>query len=188
MNRRLHSPVTALVSAMLLATAGVAAAHGDGTASTPVRPAAPVVMSATEERGPSGQLQASGNGNVAIAGRLTITANLPRRVVLRITDRGGDGVVHVAGEQVRLRNGKGAVRAAGIVYAAGTNLTLQFTGNGIELLAAGVGRATFRGTGRYRLNMSAERAWPRNAAVQLAPARSATPSSRTRVRPIAARR
>jgi hypothetical protein len=131
------------------------------------------------ERGPSGLLHATGSGHAVVVGRVTLSGNLPRRSVLRVIDRAGDASVHVAGVRVPLRKRRALLRrASGIVFASGSDVTLHLTGTGMDLSAAGVGRATLRGTGRYRLNLAAERAWPQGA-IRLAQPQSHRSPSRS---------
>lgn len=153
----------------LLATAALLAGSGAAVAqATPQR-----VLStahALNERQASGQIELAGGGQVTLQGRLAVSANLPSRAVLRLIDRAGDASVHLAGKPVGFnRNRRALVRgASGIVFASGSDLTLQVTGARIELSAAGIGRATLRGAGRVRVNLGPERAWPRGV-IKLAP-------------------
>lgn len=136
----------------------------------------------------SGLLRVAGSGNVVVQGRLAVSGNLPVRGVLRIVDRGRDASVYVDGERVALRRGRGLVRRArGIVFASGSNVTLQFTGVGIRLSAAGRGRASLRGSGWYRVNLRRSLTW-RRALIPLAPATAALGRGRGRDTDGAARR
>lgn len=156
-------------SAALAAAAGVAA--GADKAPAPM-PAERLAHSAHAVRPAvaSALLEVRGSGNIVVQGRVAVSAHLPARGVLRVVDRGGDAAVYVSGSEVPLRAGRGLVRRAnGIVFASGSNVTLQFTGVRVAVSAAGVGRANLRGAGRYRLNLGPSLQWPR-AALRLAPA------------------
>ncbi|MFP5452377.1 MAG: hypothetical protein ACLGG9_11615 [Thermoleophilia bacterium] len=166
----------------LLALAATAAAVTLGGVAMGQAATPPALATAHAERQASGQIQLSGGGLVNLTGRLAISANLPSRGVLRLIDRAGDASVHVAGRPVRFnRNRRAAVRGArGIVFASGSDLVFLVTGGRIELSAAGIGRAALRGSGRVRVNLGRERAWPRGAII-LAPGAA----GRTPKRPIA---
>jgi hypothetical protein len=117
------------------------------------------------ERQLSGQLQLDGAGLITLTGRLAISANLRSPAVLRLVDRAGDASVYVAGRPLRFnRHRRALVRPArGIIFASGSNLTLQVSGGRVEMSAAGVGRALLRGKGDVRVNLGPPRVWPRGA-------------------------
>jgi hypothetical protein len=158
----------------MVVTAAALAVGGGAMAQAATPP--PLATAHAAERQASGQIELSGGGLVNLTGRFAISANLPSRGVLRLVDRAGDASVHVAGRQVRFnRNRRAVVRgASGIVFASGSNLVFQVTGGRIELSAAGIGRAALRGSGRVRVNLGPERAWPRSV-ITLAPGADRAP-------------
>ena len=68
---------------------------------------------------------------------------------------------YLSGTEVRFnRRGRAVVRrASGILFVTGSNVEVVVLGGGLTFAAAGYGRARFRGSGTYRLNSDAERAW-----------------------------
>lgn len=150
--------VTLLACTALLWSAGAAAASAQDNSEG----------DDDRSRTPSGQVQLAGNGTISVVGRLTITANLPRRSLVRIVGRDGDASVRIAGRPVPLRGGRGAVRSSGIVFASGTDVVIMVTGPRVSLSAAGLGRVAVRGFGRMSINQGPVRRWTRGA-IQLAP-------------------
>jgi len=155
----------------LAAVAAVAAAVAAGTAGTadarPADPAPPSGPSAMvlhqADPADSARLHLTGNGKVVLRGRLAVSGNLASRATVTIVDRAGDASVVVDGVTARFKRGRATVRRAqGIVWAAGSDLTLQVKGRGIDLAAAGLGKARLTGKGTYRLNTERTRTWPRS--------------------------
>jgi hypothetical protein len=112
-------------------------------------------------RVPSAQVQTAGSGMITFAGRMVVNGTIPDRGTVQIRDRAGDATAHLSGTEVRLnRRGRAVVRrASGILFVTGSNVEVVVQGGGLTFAAAGYGRARFRGSGTYRLNSDAERAW-----------------------------
>lgn len=159
---------------MVAVIAVAAAVTAAGTANAaPARPAPSPAASAAvlHQAAPAGsaRLLLSGSGRVVIAGRLAASGNFAARSTVLVIDRAGDASLVVAGVAAPFRRGRATVRRAqGIVWVAGSDLTVQVTGRNVDLAAAGVGRTRLTGKGTYRLNTTRTRAWPR-AWVRLIP-------------------
>lgn len=173
---RLAAPIAAI-----LVVAGVPAM---ATARTAVPP--PVVEQLAMARAVSdlsAQIQLAGRGTVLLRGRLALSGNLATRSVMSVTDRAGDAQVHVGGATIPL-NRRGRIanrRVVGILFVTGSDLTVQINGRGVSISAAGSGAVRLTGSGRYRLNLGAERAWPR-ATIQLRPGSTPAAARRSIVR------
>lgn len=130
---------------------------------------------------PSAQIELSGRGIVTLRGRLAITGSVTVRGTITLIDRAADAVVHVDGVPVTFnRKGRATVRRVqGVLYATGSDVTVQINSRGLSLSAAGTGTARLTGSGRYRLNMGVERAWPRTT-VRLVPTPLASPARAAR--------
>lgn len=151
---------TVIAASAAMTVAGAASAGPARDAPASVKAAA--VLHQSDPAG-SARLLLTGRGKVVIAGRLAVSGNLATRSTLVVVDRAGDASVVVAGVAAPIKRGRVTVRRAhGIVWAAGSDLTLQITGKAIDLAAAGAGRARLTGKGTYRLNTARTRAWPRS--------------------------
>lgn len=138
-------------------------------------------MARVSGEGLSAQIQVSGRGTVVLRGRLALSGNLTGRAAVSIQDRARDAVVHVDGDTIPLgRRGRATLRVPhGILYVTGSDVTVRVTGRGLSISAAGSGTARLTGSGRYRLNLGAERSWPRvTIKLTTTPARP-TPASRS---------
>ncbi|WP_217913581.1 hypothetical protein [Miltoncostaea marina] len=152
----------AALAALLLALPAGALARGPGEGADR--------REAERGRVPSAQLAAAGSGTMTITGRLAIAGHIPGGGTVTIQDKAGDAVARLAGERVRLRRGTARVRdASGLLFVAGSRLTVRVTGARLSFSIAGHGRARLRGKGVYRLNGGPERGWPRGW-IALAPA------------------
>ncbi len=167
-------------TAVVLAAA-IACGTAQAAAESPPRFAGgdSVAMARVAGEGPSAQIELSGRGTVQLRGRLVLSGNLAARGTVSIVDRGGDASVHMAGAGVTLsRKGRATVRGAtGILYVTGSNVTVTVASRGLTISAAGSGTAKLSGTGRYRLNLGSDRAWPRGT-VKLTTAVSAPSRAR----------
>jgi hypothetical protein len=127
-----------------------------------------------DQRVPSAQLQATGNGTMSLVGRLAVNGSIPERGTVTVTDRAGDAQAHLAGVPLAFdRRGRArVVRASGILFVSGSDVTVQVTGNRLTFSIAGFGRARLTGEGTYQLNGDPPKAWP-GAWIRIAPSSSA---------------
>lgn len=171
----IRTRLIASAAGMVMLTAGAVYASAAPRSAAPATPAA-LTRGYDLNQLPSGLLEASGSGVVRLTGRLAVSANLPRRGVVRVWDRAGDGQLYVAGRRIALSRRPATVRrATGIVFASGSNLVLQVSATDVEMSAAGAARVQLRGSGLYRLNLGAERAWRRGSLVLAPESRAGKP-------------
>jgi hypothetical protein len=133
-----------------------------------------------DQRVPSAQLQATGNGTMNLVGRLAVNGSIPERGTVMVTDRAGDARAHLAGVPLTFdRRGRARVaRASGILFVSGSDVTVQVTGVRLTFSIAGYGRARLTGEGTYQLNGDPLKAWS-GALIRIAPS-SSTETRRTR--------
>lgn len=126
-----------------------------------------------DERVPSAQLQAAGNGAMTVVGRMVVNGTIPERGSVVVIDLAGDATMHLAGEPQEFVRGRVRVRrASGILFVTGSRVAVQVLGVDLSFSVAGVGRAQLLGHGTYRLNSGPEKRWSR-AWFRVAPTTSA---------------
>lgn len=128
---------------------------------TPALASASAPSAQTADALASARVQASGDGMIAVAGRLAVNGLIPERGHVMVLDRRGDARAFLAGEPVALkRDVRTRVRrASGSLYVTGSNVTVRVIGNGLSFSIAGRGRVLLAGSGTYRLDDRPEAQW-----------------------------
>lgn len=162
-----------LATVIAVTTAMTVAGTADARPTEPApAPAHAVKLLQQSDPADSARLQLTGNGTVVLRGRLAVNGNLASRAAVTVVDRAGDASVVVDGVTAPFKKGRATVRKAqGIIWASGSDLTLQVKGKQVDLAAAGLGKARLTGKGIFRLNTAKARTWPR-AWVNLVPERA----------------
>lgn len=175
--RPLSRTLAAIAAAGVLA---LGAGHASAAAPPAASGSAPMLMEVAGDR--SGQLEVAGSGRVILSGRLAVQGELSGRGVLQVVDRAGDAKVYVAGRQVTLRRGRAIVRRSrGIVFVAGSNVSVVSTDKGTRLFVAGTATVRLAGSGIHRVNLGAYLPWPR-AQFRLSAATRPSSGQRVQVR------
>lgn len=110
----------------------------------------------------SGQLQATGSGQVSVEGRFVSFGLVGGRgSTVRLLDRAGDATVTMNGRVVGARRARGqrVISQPGRFYVSGSDVVLEVRGTRLSVNASGIGLARLRGQGMFSLNGRRQVAW-----------------------------
>jgi predicted RNA-binding Zn ribbon-like protein len=96
----------------------------------------------------NGTLEASGNGRAVIRGDVTVTLSAVNGTM--IVSNNSEVTTDGSGTREELGNGNVKYEGFGSATISGNSITVEISGNGIELTATGTGSAVLNGNGTYK--------------------------------------